>query len=161
MPIPATVASCPAQAKGVACVIAIQLTSFAISIGALDLAAPLGVVEDAQEMRRAADHLIARKAHIDRVKAPADNVAALMQPTTQQRDFGPVGDPFHRAEQGNRGAIDIAPPRLSGWWCVSGHPRIPPRGWLMPAGRQEPSAGGRGLDRRPAGDRVPGWARWR
>lgn len=39
--------------------------------------------------------------------------------------------------------------------------RIPfPHGLVVPAGRQEPHAGGRGLDRRPAGDLVPGCAWW-
>lgn len=75
MLIPATVASCPNQ---VALVMAIQLTSCAISVGALWLVATCGVVEDAQQVGRHADHLIARKAHVDRVKAPADDVAALM-----------------------------------------------------------------------------------
>ena len=78
MPIPATVVSCPDQASRVACVIAIQLTSCAISIGALYLAATCGVVEDAQQVGPHADHLIVRKAHVERVKAPADDVAALM-----------------------------------------------------------------------------------
>jgi hypothetical protein len=78
MPIPATVGSCPAQASRVAWVIAIQLASSALSIGALSLAATCGVVEDTQQVGLHADDLIARKAHVERVKAPADDVAALM-----------------------------------------------------------------------------------
>ncbi|HWD64896.1 MAG TPA: hypothetical protein VG405_06955 [Solirubrobacteraceae bacterium] len=78
MPIPATVASSPTQASRVAWVIAIQLTSSAISIEALYLAATCGVVEDAQQVGPHADHLIVRKAHVKRGKAAADDVAALM-----------------------------------------------------------------------------------
>ena len=52
---------------------------------------------------------------MDQVEAPADGFAPLVQPREQHSVFRDLLNP---AEQGNVGALDIAPPALSRSRCL-------------------------------------------
>lgn len=57
-----------------------------------------------------------REVDIDQVKAPVDDFAALVQPREQRPLLGV--SLLNPAEQGNGGALDIAPPVVSRSRCL-------------------------------------------
>lgn len=65
-------------------------------------------------MGRHADQLtFALEAHVEHVRAPADDLAPLVQPGGQRPWLRACRDLLDPAEQRQMGAIDIAPPVLN------------------------------------------------
>ena len=104
--------------------------------------------EHTQEFRWHADQLtLTREAHIEHIRTAADDLAMLVQPRQQHPVLRMLGDLLHPTEQRNPSAIDITPPIPGRVGRVSGHgaPSLLVVWW--PAGRREPSVGGRSLNR--------------
>lgn len=72
-------------------------------------------------MRCQAGQLIAlEEAHVEGSAAPADDLSWLVWPGGQYSGFCAVRDLLDPAEQGNVGALGIAPPVMSRSQCRSG-----------------------------------------
>lgn len=79
------------------------------------------VGEHAQHVGWRADQRIVREAHIEGIEASADDPASLMQPRGRHSGLWTLRGLLNPAEQGNVGAINIAPPVMGRSRCWSGH----------------------------------------